>query len=139
LFSWRTRHKSVSKKFLIFGEKNTDLLKYASVEHRYDHALVVTNVMPTSQAHNSPRIIRAGTLIEEVNGQKVTTLEELRAAIKAGLSSEFVTIRTDNKLLAVFATDEILKDEMRLASLFRFSQDHSVSLKHMQIGMEKRI
>ena len=113
---------------IIFGDKNTDLLKYASVENQYDKALIVTNIMPTSETHNSPRILKVGNLIEEINGKKVSTLEELRAAIKSGLSSEFVTILMDDKRFAVLSAKKVLKDEPRLASLFLFNQNHSVSL-----------
>lgn len=118
----------------LFGEKNIELLKYVSEEHQFDQALIVTNVLPTSEMYNLPRNITPGTLIEAVNGRKVTTLKELREAIKEGLSSPFLTVTSEDKRFVVLATDKVLSDEKRLVGLFRYDPAHSVVLRQVLNG-----
>jgi serine protease Do len=117
--------------FQAFMINNTPGLgKYASEGNRNKNALIVTNILQASEVTNCSRLLKAGVLVKEVNGKKVSTLEELRAAIKSGLSSDFMTLLTDDNNFVVVSVVKALKDEPRLAKQFLFDKDHSAILAH---------
>ena len=83
--------------------------------------MVVTHIFPTSQLYRS-RALPVGATMNEVNGKKVHTLEDFRAAIKEGKNQKFLTIRAaDNvsraseNLFIALSWDKVLQEESRLA------------------------
>ncbi|MFC1854282.1 S1C family serine protease [Candidatus Dependentiae bacterium] len=112
----------------ILGDNVPTLIKYAFDEHQYDKRLIVTHIQPTSKVHNMRGIITVGSLLDEVNGKKVSTLGELRKELKKTGSKEFVRITTDDDRLAVVATRPLFEDETRLANLFMYDKTHSMVL-----------
>lgn len=90
--------------------------------------LIVTHVLPSSFAEKMRNVISPGLEVKEINGQKITDLESLRAAIKAGLNSSYLSLKGDNNEKAIFNIAEVLQDESRLAQIFTYNANHSISL-----------
>jgi serine protease Do len=93
------------------------LVKYGQAEYQQDPCLIITHVLPNSQAHKA-RVISPGSLIEKVNNVKVRTMKELREAVKLSKESGYITLCTTNNLYAVLPVDKILADEYKLSNLY---------------------
>ncbi|MDR3646896.1 MAG: trypsin-like peptidase domain-containing protein [Candidatus Babeliales bacterium] len=96
-----------------------DLIKYEEAKNQTEPVLVVTHVLADSQASRS-RILAPGTLITQVNGNDVKTLQEYRKAIRNSMDSGFFTIKTSNDIFAVFDLKKVVQDEMRLPKIYRY-------------------
>lgn len=102
-----------------------DLVRYGRVEHQHEPALLITYVQPNSQAHKA-RVLRPGEIIEEINGEKVTTLDEFRKAVLKNPQNGYLTVQTQDKLYGVLAVDKILRDEQTLCNQYFFKKSHLV-------------
>src|SRR5207244_1475943 len=51
-----------------------DLVRYGKIDQQHESSLIITHVLPNSQAFKT-RVLRPGESIEEVNGEKVKTLD----------------------------------------------------------------
>jgi serine protease Do len=102
-------------------EKASDLSRYSKIEQQQDAALIITHILPNSQAYKA-QILQAGEIITDVNDIPVTTLKDFRDAIKKSKKSRFLTIRTDDKYYCVLSVDKIVKEEDQLASRFFFKK-----------------
>lgn len=96
----------------LFGEINPFLIDYRVREMQYDSALIVSFIIPNSQTFHV-RIIYIGDLLEEVNGRKVTTLQEFRTALSE--SKDFLTIKTRSKKFVVLSWNKIMFEEVELS------------------------
>jgi serine protease Do len=105
----------------ILAENSHGLLAYQSPEKQYESALIVSYVQPTSLA-NKLRLLYPGMIINEVNGEKVKTLEQFRSAIRRSKSTRFVTIKTKEHWRVVFEVDNIVRDEDRLSKIYNFKK-----------------
>lgn len=112
------------------SEKNPRLVKFAELENRDTGAIVVTHVMPTSVSHAMRGVIAPGVIVDSVNGNKVSSLSELREQIKNSLGADFLRIKGDDQQYAIFDVNEVINDEVRLSKMSLFSPDHSMSLKY---------
>jgi len=71
-----------------------ELVKYMEPENRDDSAIIISNIVPASLAHNDGSA-KKGLLVHEVNGQKVKTMDELCAALSANVDpNSFWTLST---------------------------------------------
>lgn len=105
----------------LLAEHAHALLAYESPEKQYEPALVVSSIQPTSLAHKL-RLLYPGMIITEVNGEKVKTLEEFRAAVRKSKQTRFLTIQTQEHWFVVFAVDNIVADEDRIAKIYQFEK-----------------
>ncbi|MCK4517463.1 trypsin-like peptidase domain-containing protein [Candidatus Babeliales bacterium] len=105
----------------ILAEHAHSLLSYESPENQYESALVVSYVQPTSLM-SKLRLIFPGMILKKVNGEKVKTLKEFRAAVRKSKKSGFLTVRTKENWFVVFAVDNIAADEDRLAKMYSFEK-----------------
>ncbi len=101
----------------IFISRIPELVKYGQAEHQQNPSLIITHVLPNSQAYRA-RVIRPGELVDEINGTKVKTMQEFRDAIHKSKESRYLTIRTTNNLYAVLSIDKILQEEHKLTNLY---------------------
>ena len=113
----------------IFLSRIPELVRFGQAECQQDPSLIITHVLPNSQA-NKARVIRPGELIDRVNDVKVRTMKELREAIKLSKASGYVTLCTTNNLYAVLPVDKILADEPKLSSLYYYKP--SALLEHLK-------
>lgn len=110
--------------------KAPDLVRYGKIEQQHDPAVIVTHVLPTSQAFKT-RVLRNGEIIEELNGEKIKTLADFRKALLKSKDSRYITVKTDDQLYAVMSVDKILKEETSLAARYFFKK--SALLEHLEI------
>ncbi len=82
--------------------------------------LLVTHVFPSSVAY-SARAVGLGSFITHMNGQEVTTLAELREALRTTTQKEFVVFKTDEKELLALPVIACVQDESRLSQSFGYS------------------
>lgn len=101
------------------------LMFYTEMKNQADPVLVVTHLFPTSQIYRSRSII-AGATINEVNGIKVKTLEDLRDAYRAG-DKKCLTIRATDRftqasdnILVVLRYEKLLQEEPKLAKTYKY-------------------
>ena len=86
---------------------------------REKSALIVTQVFATSGAHKT-RAIAIGDSIIEINGQKVSCLQEARKALEISKNKKFTTLKTQQDNFIVLDTEQMLQDEKRLSELFNY-------------------
>jgi len=98
-----------------------ELSKYSKSELLHEPALVVTHVLPNSQAYKA-YVLRPGALVDDVNGVSVKTLAEFRSAVLKSKTSRFLTLRTSEKLYAVLSMDSILKEEDSLSARYFYKK-----------------
>lgn len=102
------------------------LAKYADIRSQTEPVLIITHIFPNSQLHRS-RTVLVGATLNEVNGMKVTTLEEFRNAIKSSVGSKYLTLRVSDNVMrfsdyvfAVLPFDQVLKEESELSRYYRY-------------------
>ncbi|MBX9830452.1 trypsin-like peptidase domain-containing protein [Candidatus Babeliales bacterium] len=109
------------------------LVKYAQPDKQHTPALVITHVLPNSQASRA-RVLRPGEIIAAINNEKVQTLDDLRKAVMKSKDKEFLTVRTDNNLYGVLSVDRIVKDEPMLSAQYFYKSSPLIE----QLREEKR-
>lgn len=100
-------------------ETAPELSVYQSPENVFKQRLIITHVIPGSTAQQA-RFLSEGDELETVNGKRVKTLKQLRTAISAGVSSEYLMITTRRAAVCVFSLKQILTDEIRLSADFAY-------------------
>lgn len=111
-------------------EEAPHLERFERMENKEEAVIIITHIFPGSAAQQL-RSLFPGDILKEINGRAVTTLAHLRQALKGGLDSEFLTLVTENNILAVFSYPEILHDEDRLA------KDYGYTLSETIIALQK--
>jgi serine protease Do len=102
------------------------LAKYSEVKNQSEPVLIITHIFPNSQLYRT-RTLTVGSTISELNGIKVTTLPELRDALKKSMNDKFITLRaTDNlmrvsdNLLVALPFEKILEEQTMLSHDYHF-------------------
>lgn len=90
------------------------LAKYAEMKYQMDPALIITHIFPDSQAHRS-RSLMPGSILKEVNGNVVKTMEELRTALSKGITTGDLTLETHEGVFVVCPFKKVLEEQVRLA------------------------
>jgi hypothetical protein len=98
-------------------QRAPELIKFTKTELLNDPALIITHVLPNSQAAKA-YVLHAGAIIESINNKNVKTLADFRAAILTSKETRFTTIRTTEKLYSVLSLDKILREEDLLAARY---------------------
>ncbi|MBA3954158.1 trypsin-like peptidase domain-containing protein [Candidatus Dependentiae bacterium] len=102
---------------VLIGKYVPDLLEYSDIRKNREPRLIVTHILLNSPASRS-RTIGAGAVIAQVNGQKVTTLDELRKVVPQSLKTGYLTLRTVESVLVVMPFDEVMRDERQLSATY---------------------
>jgi S1-C subfamily serine protease len=107
------------------NEMAVELRKYHRREEQSEPALVITTVLVGSIAHLS-ECFAPGFILDTVNGQKVTTLAELRAALKKSLKSGEIALSVKDRPATVFSLSDVLVEERRLSDIFMYDITESM-------------
>lgn len=110
----------------LLGKNAPGLAKYLEVKHQTEPALLVSHIFPNSQLYRS-RALAIGSVIKEVNGMKVQTLDDFRKAVTKPHNNEFLTLgisdtvsnASDNVLIAL-EWKKVLEEEPKLSRDFRY-------------------
>jgi S1-C subfamily serine protease len=106
------------------------LAKYASDDGDLEPRLIITSIFNTSKIQLSRAFSRRVMLLDKVNGKRVTTIEEFRAAILEGKGKDFITFETEGGAFVALPLKEILEEESRLSDIYCYKQSSLVdSLK----------
>ena len=93
---------------------------YISEKKRNEHVLIVTYIFPGSQADFS-RCIFVGSLLDSVNGEKVSTLQDLRKALTKAPQTQVITLATKEEQVCAFDLKKIIEDEYVLSTHFKYT------------------
>lgn len=93
--------------------------KYLEIKHQQEPALLITHIHPSSLGHRT-RAIKIGSVIEEINGTPVTTLEQLRNIVAKTDRKGFVTIKSTSGAFVAFPFAQMLFDELRLSFDYKY-------------------
>lgn len=105
----------------IFAKDNMFLANYIKPEKQHEPALIITHILPNSQAQKS-RVLAQGLILAEINGKEVKTLKDFRDIISKSKKDDFVTIKTVDKMFAVLSVEKILQDEDSLSSRYFYKK-----------------
>jgi Trypsin-like serine proteases, typically periplasmic, contain C-terminal PDZ domain len=110
----------------LLGNRAPGLAKYMEAQNQSEPRLVITHIFPNCQLYRS-RSLPLGSTINEINGIKVSTLEDFRNAITKNVDGKFLTIRaSDNvtrkseNVLVALSMAEVIKEEPKLARDYRY-------------------
>lgn len=93
------------------------MIKYLNPELQQENAVLITHVLPNSQAQKS-RVLTIGAVLSEVNDIKIKTLDDFRNAVRKSKKGGFLTVKTQDKMFAAFSVDNILKEEDNLVAKY---------------------
>ena len=99
--------------------QNPLLASYLLPENLLRHTLVVTHVFPSSKMEHLGSM-KAGTVLTRVNNVAVHTLQEYRAAIRAGSKKSYFCFTTDLNRDVVLAKKDIVEEDLRLSKQFNY-------------------
>lgn len=103
----------------IFLQSTPELARYMELKNQLEPALIITHIFPDSVAART-RSLNVGSILSEINGKPVKTLEEFRSAVRMGSKNKVLTIKTSENAFAVLPYDEIVRNEQRLADCYYF-------------------
>lgn len=109
------------------GALEQALIRYTQDNGSLEPRLLITCIFNTSQLHLSRAFPRRVSLLNKINGQKVTTIAEFRDAVLAGKNQEFFTIETENGAFVALPLQEILKEEERLSQIYFYEKSSLVT------------
>ncbi len=96
-----------------------DLTKYLKFSEQMNPALVVTHVVPNSQAQRL-EVVTEGSVIAEVNGQEVTTLNQFREVIFKSVNEKFIRVKTSDGIFFVLSLPKVLLEAEKLAGIYKY-------------------
>jgi serine protease Do len=118
-----------------YAEQIGELRRYHLREYQSEPVLVITALLVGSVAHLS-ECFAPGYLLDTINGQKVSTLPELRAALKKSLKSSEIAISLKDRPTTVFSLNEVVEDEPHLSEAFMYSITET--MQYLINGHKKR-
>ena len=112
------------------------LAKYAEMKYQMDPAVIITHIFPDSQAHRS-RSLMPGSILKEVNGESVRTMQELRSVLNKGIASGNLTLETQEGVFVVFPFKKVLEEQVRLARDYFFPLSDTMRMLLVQAENNK--
>jgi predicted metalloprotease with PDZ domain len=86
------------------------------VDELYQPHLVITHIFSGSKAE-VVNAVRVGDFVVKVNGQPVTTLEDVRRSFKQPASSNMLAVETKRGRVLALKVDDVLREERENAAL----------------------
>lgn len=116
----------------VCAKQKPGLQRYATSLYQTDSRLVITNIIPDSKLDHI-KTIRWADTINEVNGEKVTTLDEFRKALRKSIETGFVVIKTTdetflntNNALTVLSLYDSCKETIELSHVHQYPLSETV-------------
>lgn len=95
------------------------LAQFLEFENQTKDALIITHVVPNS-ATQRLEVLREGSVISEINGKPVGTLDQFRVAVSEGMKKNFITFKTTDGVFFVLSPDEVVKDEQKSSKVYKY-------------------
>lgn len=121
---------------LLLAQYAPDLMQYADMKKHKDPALIITNVLLNSPASKS-RSLLPGSVISQVNGQKVKTLEDFKKALLKSKDSGYITIRTAENIFVALPLKDVMSNELELSQTYFYQLSDSYNRLHRELGLDK--
>lgn len=118
---------------VLLAQYAPDLMQFADLKKPVEPALLVTHVMLNSPASRA-RAVGAGGIIAEVNGQKIKTLDDFRAAVPESIKSGYLTIKTTDNQFVALPLREIMEDEPQLQAIYFYPFSESYKELKNRVG-----
>jgi len=99
------------------------ILKYNDIEHRHEPRVVVSSVLVGSDLASSQTIAK-NSVLDEVNDQKVRTMDDFRKAFRKPVvrgGKRFIKLKTEGRNIAVLSVDTVRKQEKHLQEVYKYS------------------
>ena len=104
----------------IFASLSPRLTKYTQTKNQTEAAVVVTYIIPNSQAHRTLSI-GPSSIIEKINEQEVETLEDLRRIIRESLGcKKHLILQTTDGIKIALSLDKMVEETQHLSLLYRY-------------------
>ena len=94
--------------------------KHLKRKKQIEPRLIITTAYPSSLFHKARCFAGGDRIIDEVNGIKVSTLSELRKAIKQNKDDEYLTIKTQLGSFSAIPLKQALEEEILLSTKFSY-------------------
>lgn len=91
------------------------LQDYAKGKKRFERALIINQIFPDTTAYHT-RVFKEASILEEVNGVKVTTIDELKDVLAK--SGEYITFVGKDRDKLVIKKSEAIKEDAYAVSQF---------------------
>ncbi|MEX0849832.1 MAG: trypsin-like peptidase domain-containing protein [Candidatus Dependentiae bacterium] len=102
------------------------LARYAEMKNQKHPVLLITHIFPTSELFKT-RSVTMGATLNEVNGEEVHTLQDLRKVLKDHASSKFLTLlvsdnltMTTDNVFVVLPMDILVAQEQQLSRDYHY-------------------
>lgn len=82
-------------------------------------AVIITHIHNGSQLQ-MVQCFAPGDILDEINGKKVITLNELRSALLESVNTGFISMSTKEGFCTVLSLDKVLEEESKLSSEFGY-------------------
>jgi len=115
-----------------------ELTQYMEIQNQIEGTLIITHVFPTSAASRS-RTLGAGSVVREVNGEAVKTLDDLRRILRKSFDTGFLTVKTHQNVFSVLPFERVLQDEPRLARTFVYPVSDLVKEYYAQKALTENL
>ena len=108
-----------------FSKIAPGLIRFTEMKNQSEPVLIVTNIFPNSQLYRT-RILMAGSTLNEINGMKVSTLDDFRKAIKNVKDNKFTILSSDqiarasDNVFVVLDFDKIIEEELEFSRDYKY-------------------
>lgn len=118
-------HLELLKKLPFPQSKKNNLLKYSKRVNMTKPILIISNVLPGSYVMEN-NLIKAGDIIEKVNGINVSTIKEFKDAFQK-YKNNYIVIESQSKNLLIIKVSDILKHDNFLSKQYKFPLSKTVT------------
>ncbi len=104
-------------------KKNKKILKYDDIIKKTEGKIIITSILEGSKLSNE-EIFNAPLILNEVNGNKVTNLQELRNSLKNVLQQndiKYFSFLTEDKKFLVLGYNETKEEELFLSKKYNYN------------------
>ncbi len=114
------------------GGDLTNFIKYADDENRFESRLMIAYIIPGSYISNSRCLkeivtglsVPADLIISEVNGSKVSTLDEFREAVLK--TQDYLKIKMENGGLIAISLKQLIEEDFTLSNQENFERSNLI-------------
>lgn len=113
------------------AQNNPELGKLTFLSNITKPSLIATFIQSSSEADKNKGGIGQGSIIKEVCGVQISTLQELRNVLQQHLNKgdDFITVLGDDGSFSALKTQKVLRSEEKMAKSFKYNKEHSLILQ----------